>query len=794
MVPLSRAGLITALLLSPVTVHSAEQHTKLPGLKTAVEVATDDFGIPHIFAQNWTDAAQALGYLQARDRLWQMDMLRRRASGTTAEVIGKAGLDSDILMRQLGIRRGCEQLWQSNQIPAEMRDQLQAFAAGVNARIAEVGKDRLPLYFKLLGYEPAPWTPVDSLVFSKYMGWDQSGTNDDLWFGMMVEKMGVAAAEELWPLDRPYEEPTVDRPVERDALSKAAAMSSPRFIEACGRAFDRLARAGSLFRGLSFGSNNWAIDGSRSASGKPILANDPHLGFQLPCVWYAVHLSVAGKNVVGVTFPGSPGIVIGHNDRLGWGVTNMQADAVDYYVETINPDNPRQYHHKGQWRELKRVTERIAIRGQPEQVLDIDYTVHGPIVERGEHPIALCWTGLGPTTELIAFWQVQQAENLRQFLEALDKLTVPALNVVYADADGNIALYPCGALPLRMHGQGRIPMDGASGDSDWAGMIPRDELPLALNPASHFVASANNRPAGIGYPHYTGWMWDPSYRKRRIDELLAQATGVTAERMRAIQLDVYDKAAERFVPSLLDSLPANIADPLARRAREELARWDFVADGDALGPAIWLRWFSIYRQQVWDDEWSSRGIKQPHGSWGFTGLNRREPMLEVLEFLTREFPKSIWFDDRSTAQRETRDDIARRSFDLAIASLKNELGDDVSRWRWDRINTLYVGSLARQAELGRDGGPVPGTSFTVNPGGDIGRVGGGASFRLIVDFATPAQSLGVYPGGQSEDPASPHYADLIPLWAKGEYISLGMVGDRDKLPESARKNMLVLVP
>ncbi len=763
----------------------------LTGLGGSVKVHFDNHDIPHIYAKSWPDAARVLGYLHAGERLWQMDLFRRQGSGTTAEILGPAALESDILVRQLGIRRGCEAAWNSSDVPAQLRAELIAYAEGVNARIAELGEKGLPAPFKKLGYQPAPWTPVDTLVFSKYMGWDQSGTLDDLWFGLMVEKLGVTAVEELWPIDRPYEVSAVKVQANRRNYLASSLSPIPGAATAYSAALRRYAKLRWLGRGGSFGSNNWAVDGTKTASGKPMLCNDPHLGFSLPMLWYACHVSVNGENLVGVTFPGGPGFVIGHNDEMGWGFTNLQADAVDMFVEAINPADPMEYKHRGEWKKLNRITEQVAVRGEAAHELNIDSTVHGPIISREGKTIALQWTGLGPTKDFIAIWRISHGKNLKQFLSALDDLSVPPMNVIYADRAGNIALHPCGSLPLRLRGQGRIPMDGASGDNDWAGMIPRNELPLAVNPSDHFVASANARPTPLDYPHYLGWMWDCNYRIRRINDMLGVANKLTVETMKAIQFDAYDKAAERFVPVLLQELKTvDLKDPLAKRALQELAQWNYVASTNAIGPAIWLRWFEIYRGQVWDDEWKSRGIKQPNGSWGFSGSNNREPELEVLEYLTREFPRSIWFDNRSTPTRETRKEIMQQSFEAAVASLKKQFGEDMEKWRWGNINQLKIASMTRQPELDRNGGPTVGTDFTVNPGSNVGPVGGGASWRMIVDFGHVEKSVGIYPGGQSEHPESSHYDDLMRLWATGQYVPLNMVSDAKKLPPQARVSSL----
>lgn len=775
---------------------AAEGSANLAGLGAAVEVYTDAHGIPHIYAKSWTDAARALGYIHAGERLWQMDMFRRQASGTSAEVIGKGGLASDILVRRLGIRRTSQDLWDNGNLPAEFRAELEAYAAGVNARIAELGEKGLSPYFGMLGYQPALWTPVDSLCFAKYMGWDQSGTEDDLWFGMMVDKLGVTASDELWPLDRPYEVPAVKHQAAwPDDLPPPRLRPFVCSTDALRSALSSFDGVRWLSRGSHFGSNNWAVDGTKTKSGKPILANDPHLGFTLPSIWYAAHLSVNGENLAGVTFPGGPGVVIGHNDHIAWGITNEQSDAVDYFIETVDPDDPLKYKHLGQWKTMTRITEEIPVRGEAPHRLDIDSTIHGPLITREGGAIALCWTGLRETPDSAALWGVSRAKNLNEFLVAAEQLVVPAINLIYADVEGNIALFACGQIPKRTHGDGRIPLDGASGDNDWTAYIPASEMPLAVNPPEHFVASANGRPATIGYPFYLGWMWDPSYRMRRIDELLSKADKLTADSMQAIQYDHYDYCASRFVPVLVEVLRfQGLEKAASQEALDKLANWNFVADDDSAGPLIWLRWFRHYREAVWNDEWTARGIEQPGGSWGFSGLNRREPMLEVLEFLTREFPQSIWFDNRATPERENRDTIMVQSWNTAIASLVKDFGSDPAQWKWGKVNQLYVRSLLGEQQLSREGGPVVGTDFTVNPGGGGGRVTSGASWRMIVDFGHLDETRGVYPGGQSEKFDSPHYADLIPLWAKGQYVRLNALGDAGKLPAEARGNRLTLSP
>lgn len=395
----------------------------------------------------------------------------------------------------------------------------------------------------------------------------------------------------------------------------------------------------------------------------------------------------------------------------------------------------------------------------------------------------------------MAIWRMNRASNLKEWMGGATQITAPGLNLAYADVHGNIALYCCGRFPLRTRGQGRVPMDGASGNYDWTAMIPADEMPLSVNPPEGFVASANNRPTPVGYPHYIGWMWDPSYRKRRIDEVLLEAHDLTVEKMKAVQNDHYDKAASRFVPVWLEVVKAAaLSDAFAGRVIDALEKWDFIAGVNAVQPVIWLRWLDCYREAVWDDEWEHWGLKKRDGSWGFTGINRSDPIFEVLEYITREHPDSIWFDDKRTPERERRDDIILKSFSSALSSLKTEFGENIERYAWGNINILEVRSMIGASEYSRTGGPVPGTAFTVNPGSDVGKVGGGASWRMIVDFGATETSVGVYPGGQSGFPEDPHYADLMPLWEKGNYIPLRLVDVPDKLPKEACQKQVSFHP
>lgn len=785
-----------------------------------VEIVFDAYDIPHIHAGSVEDALRTLGYLHASERMWQMELFRRLSAGRIAELQGEEGVASDTLMRRLGLRRSSQEALDQDLLGEDMERWLAAYAEGVNARMDRYRAEGWPLTFKAAGFEPEAWAPVDSVSWIKYMGWDQGGTDDDLWLGTMVEKLGAERVDELWPLDRPYEVPTIPGEAAMGEARESAAADTgpsadllalesgrtPRLGLREGEAFGvASARAPWEPERTAFGSNNWVISGSRTASGKAMFANDPHLGFTIPMLWYAAHLHAPGLNVVGVTFPGVPFVIIGHNEHIAWGFTNLQSDAVDYFVETLDPEgHPGQYLHRGEWKPLEKREETIAVAGRPEPVrLTVHSTVHGPLQEAGGRQVALQWTGLGPTSEARGLAMLNFANGLEDFLSALHYIDVPALNVAYADDQGNIAMAPWGRLPIRASGLGRVPLDGASGEFDWTGWIPREELPLSVNPARGYLASANGRPTPVGYPHHLGWMWDPSYRTRRINDLLAANSRVTFEDMQRFQFDHHDKAAEVFVPVLLSALAAGArpaaglpgaTDAAYEAAWDALARWDFQCTPDAVGPTIFARWFGLYRSMVWDDEWKSRGIEQPEGSWGFTGDNHREPPLEVLEYMTRENPDSIWFDDRATPGRETRDDILRASFGRAVADLAATMGPDPAGWTWGRLNTLALELLVPTALARRGGQPLHGGPFTLNPGSDGRPVSGGASWRQVVEFTRPVRSAGVYPGGQSENFASPHYDDLARLWVEGRYVPLDLTTDSTGLRAAPSSRSLRLLP
>jgi penicillin amidase len=525
------------------------------------------------------------------------------------------------------------------------------------------------------------------------------------------------------------------------------------------------------------------VSGARTASGKPLLAADPHLGYQLPSLWYAAHIVTPNQNVYGVTLAGLPFVVIGHTRNIAWGLTNTQADVMDFFTEKINPADEREYWHDGQWESVQVVDEVIRVRGGADVHHPVKITAHGPILTQKGFTVAMQWTGSGASFEARALYNVNHAEDYDAFVAALRDFQVPAQNWAYADTAGNIAIWSAGKYPLRKSGDGplRAIADGSTGERDWVGFIPFEDVPHALNPESGYVLSANQRPAPQNYPYYLGWQWDPSYRARRIEQFLSSSDFFTIEDMQALQYDSKDTLAEALLPVMLPVVSSAAPGGLDKSALDALLAWDYRMGVDSTAATIWVRWLDIFRRMTWADEWKAAGFEfdesgdglKDWGSWGFNGDNEYQSPLELWEWMVREKPDAPYFDDVSTPGAvETRDDLIRASFAEAIQSLSADYGTDIAGWRWGDHHKLEVNHLLDVGVLNRGGQPIPGDGNSPNGQSNGPTSGGGPSWRMVVDLGNVADSFGVYPGGQSGSPLRAHYDDLIGLWVEGQYIPM----------------------
>jgi len=763
----------------------------LAGLRSEVRIYWDERGVPHIEAAYPEDLFFAQGYVTAQDRLWQMDVYRRTAAGRMAEILGESSLEQDMFFRTLGLRQAAEASLAL--ATPEARQMAEAYAAGVTAYIEHVkGTRLLPIEFRLLGYEPEPWTAVDSLLIARLMAYYLSGNWElELQRYLIAETVGWDVLHEWLPeypafaptittwapmREGTAEEPAGEAPAVPAEPSPGAAPAEPALQPPAGLPLAELGaveltggsspaalqRLQALLRFAPppfLGSNSWALAPSKTATGGALLANDPHMQFAIPALWHQVHLVLEDDfNVIGITVPGIPGVVFGRNEHIAWAITSLMADSQDLYIQRPNPDNPREFLYQGRWEPATAREEIIYVKGRSEPVVYevLETARHGPVLnpvldEEGVHDVlSLRWTALGPTRELNALLPLMRARNFAEFEAAVDLWDMPALSLLYADAEGNIGYKATGLLPVRPAGAGRYPVPAWTGDYDWLGTIPKEDMPRAYNPESGFIVTANNAPADTAYPHYIGDQFDP-WRALRITEVLAAGAGFTADDMRALQLDVLNVHARAVAPVLIEAVAAHLGgavqpDPMETAALRLMQQWDFTERADAPQPFLWHLWRQELQRLVLRDR------------FGF--VPNDELLLDHV--LLRMAPAEL---------QET----ATVAFRAALRRAASLQGDDPALWEWGRWHrmTVYhpVGeSLAVLGWLFNVGDwPIAGSSETPYAAGysSSGRVRHGAAWRIVVDLAAGAGRDVLLPGN-SGHVLSPFYRNQAETWLAGE--------------------------
>lgn len=766
---------------------------RLPGLRAPVEILFDRYGVPHIYARDADDAWMVVGYLHARERLWQMELYRRATGGRLSEVLGPATLRVDRRFVALGLRRAAAAEWQV--LAPHVRTALERYAEGVNAGIREMGRWNRPPEFLLLGITPEPWTPVDSLSVARLLAWRLAENRwGELLRGRLAKVVGPIEAARLmnaWPPNAPpiLREAPVPAPPQTTA-SQASPVAGVAALEAraVARALPAPLPPGLEWLGVTVrpgGSNSWVVSGARTATGRPLLANDPHLAIEMSATWYEVHVVAAGLDVAGVTLPAAPFVIIGHNARIAWGLTNTGVDVQDLYIEDVDMTR-RRYLHRGQWLPLESTVYEIGVRGQerPER-WEVFRTRHGPLVfteteweeppdlaartgRVSPKPIALRWDVSGETAA--AFEAINRAGSWSEFLAAVRRFAAPSQNFVYADVDGHIGYAMSGRLPVRVGGDGGQPVPGWTGEHDWTGWVPPEKLPALLDPPSGQIVTANAE-IDSRWPGVMTRDWTAPFRTMRIVERLDGRTGLDSEAMRLLQLDVRTPA----VDPILDAVEAAAgsrafasADPEARVAVERLRLWDRQVDGrpvvtlyQAFVRALWRRTFL---DELGED--LSNALFEYCGSERHVGL-----------YAIAGDPASPWWDDIATIdRRETRDDIVLLAAGDAMRTLTRRFGNETN-WAWDRLHSVTfrhaLGNGGRLLDwfFSRGPLPLPGDSFTVRKASIDDRspytVTESASYRQVLDVGDWDRSLAVITTGQSGHPRSPHYADQLPLWHEG---------------------------
>ncbi|MFC3818977.1 penicillin acylase family protein [Planomonospora venezuelensis] len=803
------------------------------GLVGKVTVYRDGNGIPHIYADSPEDLFLAQGYVHAQDRFFEMDFRRHVTSGRLSEMFGAATLTEDKVIRTMGWRKVAEQ--ELPMLAETTRHHLDAYARGVNSWLERnPGSFARSLEYGVLkltnsGYEPEPWTPADSLAWLKAMAWDlRSNMSDEIGRALAAAELPRERVEQLWP-GYPFagHQPIVTQGsvaegrFDQDEEPRKSVTRRPDDQPAAGA----LARASAAVRavpsllgdpagGSGIGSNSWVVSGAHTASGKPLLANDPHLSAALPSVWYQAGLHCRKKSaacpfdVTGFTFSGVPGVIIGHNDRIAWGFTNLGPDVADLYMEKVKDDS---YLMTGEWRPLTVRTETIRVAGGDPVRLVVRDTAHGPIISdvmedvekalpgaagvAGEtaDAVALRWTALEPGRSADAIFALGSAQNWQEFRAAASSFDVPAQNLVYADVDGNIGYQAPGRIPVRTRGDGTWPVPGWTGEYAWQGTIPFDELPSLYNPPEGYIVTANNAVVDPGrYPHLLTKDWAYGYRSQRILDLLRDALKdggkVGAEDMGGLQQDSRNGFAGFLVPRLME---LDLAGP-AKDARELLRGWDGSQGMDS-APAMYFNavWRHLLVQTFNDD--LPEGARPGGGDRWF----------EVVRVMLERETDPFWDDTATTGREETRDDMLRRAVALAYDELSARLGPDAAAWRWGDLHSL---TLTHQS-LGTSGiapvewlfnrGPFPvsGNDDAVNAAGwDVQEdyaVGWLPSMRMVVDLADLDRSRWINLTGASGHAFHDNYADQAPLWASGRTTPML---SREESVRKAAVNTLTLLP
>jgi penicillin amidase len=713
-----------------------------------------------------------------------MDFQSLYTAGRISEVVGAMGLKQDRINRRLGLAWAAEKALGAYRDDTKTREILEAFTAGVNAYVGGLGRKRLPVEYKILDYRPEPWTDLKCVLLLKAMSYTLAASFQDDAMTEMRQAFGEEAVDRLFPVYPPHVPPVIppEEPLGFTPLpvptraggtkgggGPDGGRGGRKEPEGPAEVVPRVLRTGP-----GIGSNSWAVSGQRARNGYPILCNDMHLALSLPAIWYEVQLSAPGVNVRGVAFPAAPWVIAGCNETAAWGYTNAGSDVMDWYRITFKDGTRTEYLHGGEWRKTKVREERIVVRGAATFLDRIVYTDFGPVVRLKEEkefdsfPVpaeaALRWLAHDLSRELVTLDALNRVRGYADFVEAIKAWDCPAQNIVYADREGTIAIWHNGKFPLRWPGQGRYLLSGSEPADEWRGWIPREHVPHVKNPVRGFVSSANQLPAGPGYPYYLGWDFASFERASRINELLAEARDLIPPDMVRMQADVVDVRARTVLPRLLDICRGLAVTDAEKKSYEELRAWNFEARASLVAPTIFQELWSELNRLTWGDEKPEAMERIP---W---------PASQIMVDLIVNGRGAEYFDDRTTVAQETFEEVAVRAFQAAVAGLEKRLGPWGEAWRWGRVKGSSLGHLSGIPGFGRERLEVDGVGYAINAVGE----GWGPSWRMVVELGPSVRAWGNYPGGQSGHPGSKHYEDFVDDWAAGRPYELVFLKSADE--------------
>ncbi|MCW3464464.1 penicillin acylase family protein [Chitinophaga nivalis] len=747
----------------------------LPGLSGKASVWFDDRAVPHIFADNDADAYYVQGFVTARDRLWQMELQTMAAAGRLSEILGPNLIRYDRSQRRLGMLYGAELAVKTMMSDPDTKTAVTAYAAGINAYIATLTPATLPVEYKILDYKPEKWDIIKSALLLKYMAHDLAGFANDLEYTNARRLFSLEDFNLMYPDFQDTLDPIIPKGT-AFAAATAKATAPPDSLLAVDEAI------------LKFkmdkpnpenGSNNWAVSGNKTRSGAPILCSDPHLGLSLPSIWYEVQIHTPDMNVYGASLPGSPGVIIGFNDQVAWGVTNGEVDVKDYYRMQFR-NGKQEYLFNGNYRPADLRIEEIKVRGGQTVKDTVAYTVWGPVIYDNTFPdkttkesfLAMRWKALDPSNELGTFRRLNKARNYEDYLEALKFYTCPAQNFVFAAKSGDIAIWQNGIFPVRWRDQGKWIMPGSDSTYAWQGYIPREELPHIKNPERGFVSSANQRATDNTYPYPLYGQFD-LFRGERINQRLAVMNGITPQDMMALQNDNKNLFAAAAIPLFRRHLDTTSLDATQRSYWQLLSSWDCVSNADSKAASVFNYMWNSLEDTIWHDE------LRPKDTTILTYPQSTTTLLLLLRDTSFHF-----LDNINTPQKETLSQLIQGAF---IATAKKAAA-------WEKAGTLELGKV-RGTDINHLSRALPAFSaLHLFTGGGRHIVNAsqkthGPSWRMVVQLSDKTEAYGIYPGGQSGNPGSPYYDNSVGDWAAGKYYLLHIFSGQEKDDAAIRYKM-----
>ncbi|HQQ96770.1 MAG TPA: penicillin acylase family protein [Cyclobacteriaceae bacterium] len=737
----------------------------IPGLSNKVSVINDSIGIPHVFASNDNDLYFTQGYITATDRLWQMEFQTHAAAGRISEIIGKAALDYDRRQRRLGMVTAAQNAIKSMESNPVSKAMVDSYSKGINAYISTLSYEDYPFEYKLLDYSPEPWSGIKCALLLKSMAQTLNMGEKDLEMTNALSLFGKDMIALLYPDHEKVGDPIVDnagnwkfKPARMDSVPLAL----PKEL---------VSLAPTEKSPPDVGSNNWAVSGSRTATGSPLLSNDPHLQLSLPSIWYIIHLNAPGVNTMGASLPGSPAVISGFNDSISWGVTNAQRDLVDWYKIQFKDASKKEYLSDGAWKQATKVVEKFTVKNGEPFYDTITYTHHGPVVfdesfhqESESAHFAFRWIAHEPSEEIMTFYKLNRGKNHADYMAALDHYASPAQNFVFASVSGDIAMRIQGKYPVRRNLEGKFILDGTTTSTEWKAYIPNEQNVMYKNPTRGFVSSANQYPVDSTYPYYVGGMSFEAYRNRRINTVLSGLTKATVKDMMNLQNDNYNLKAAESLPLFISYLDKAKLSDTEQTALDVLSSWDYYNNIDSEGASYYEAWWDELMPLIWDEMDSAH-------------VAMRRPTTFNTIYLLKHYPSLSFFDILSTAEKETAAEVVQKAFSKGVVAIEEWKKKKSTAPTWGVFKDGFVGHLLRQEAL----------SYHIIHGGNHDIVNAhsrthGPSWRMVVSLEKSGlKAWGVYPGGQSGNPGNPYYNNMLEPWTKAQYFNMHFVQSPEQL-------------